>query len=103
MHRCRHLALGLETDVPAASFPAHGAVFDRTQNRAGLAEFDPAQLGWQLYPPAVQLAVFGEVDEADAVAVTALFLEAWPLCLQLGIETALPGRVQILQLLLQVI
>jgi hypothetical protein len=77
--------------------------FDRTQNRAGLAEFDPAQLGRQFHPPSVQLAVFGEVDEADAVTVTAFFLEAGPLRLQLGIKTPLPGRVQILQFLLQVI
>src|SRR5690554_2996139 len=103
MHRCRHLALGLETDVPVTGLPADGAVFDYADNRAGLAKFDPAQLGRQLHPPTVKLAVFGEVDEADAVAVTAFFLKAGAFSGQLGIEKTLPGRVQILQLLLQVI
>ena len=71
--------------------------------RAGLPKLDPAQLRWQLHPPTVQLAAFGEVDEAYAVTVTRLFLEAGQLRLQLGIETALPGGIQILEFLLQVI
>ena len=103
MRRLGHLPFGLETDEPVTAFKAHGAVLDGADDLAGFAEAHPAESGWQLHPPIVDLAVFLEVDEPNAVSGLALFLEARALRAFHLLEIPLPGGIQVFELLLQVV
>ena len=38
IRQCRHLALGLESNVPVTVVPTDGAVFNRTDDPSGIAE-----------------------------------------------------------------
>jgi len=103
MLRVFDLTLSLEADKPVATVESDGAVFDGAEDFARLAKCDPAKPGRQLYSPPFQLAVFVKIHEADAVARTALLLEARALCVTHFLEIPLPGGIQVFEFLLEVV